>query len=203
MKKLFILLFAALCLGCQGQAQKLVCGDQMILGDGWQLSRIGGKEKCTTSVPATVAGALNQAGFFGQDILDGKKYADIDKSIFDDAWSWEKTFSLRPEADKHYELVFDGIGYYADIFLNGKQIASSDTTAGVFIRRAYDVTSLIKKNNKLEVRTRRAQKGDLNIGFVDWNPRPLDESMGIVRPSRNPSHYRCRGRWRCLRGSGS
>ena len=182
MKKIFILLFAALCLGCQGQAQKAECGDRMILGDGWQLSRIGGKEKCTTSVPATVAGALNASGFFGEALLEGKKYADVDKSIFDDTWAWEKSFSIRPEDGKHYELVFDGIGYYADIFLNGKQIASSDTTAGVFIRRAYDVTSILKKNNKLEVRTRRAQKGDLNIGFVDWNPRPLDESMGIVRP---------------------
>ena len=83
---------------------------------------------------------------------------------------------------QHAELVFDGLGYYADVFLNGKQIASSDTTAGVFIRRAYDVTGLLKANNKLEVKLRRAQKGDLNIGFVDWNPRPLDESMGIVRP---------------------
>lgn len=40
------------------------------------------------------------------------------------------------------ERVFDGLNYDADIFLNGKQIASADTTAGVFIRRAYDLTNL-------------------------------------------------------------
>ena len=78
--------------------------------------------------------------------------------------------------------MFDGLDYYADIFLNGAQLASADTTFGVFIQRKYDVTDLLKGSNRLEVKLRRAQKGDLNIGFVDWNPRPLDESMGITRP---------------------
>lgn len=60
-------------------------------------------------------------------------------------------------------------------------VASSDTTYGVFIKREYDVTDLLAKKNSIEVRVRRAQPGDLNIGFVDWNPRPLDESMGITQ----------------------
>ena len=52
------------------------------------------------------------------------------------------------------------------------------------------VTALMSGRDAIEVRLRRAQKGDLNIGFVDWNPRPLDESMGIVRPvSLHRTHY--------------
>jgi len=157
-------------------------GDRTELSAGWTLSREGAAEQYAATVPSTVAGTLYEAGFWGKDLLEGRNYAQVDKAVFDDVWTYRTTFAGKPAKGQHTELVFDGLGYYADVFLNGKQLASSDTTAGVFIRRAYDVTGLLKGNNKLEVKLRRAQKGDLNIGFVDWNPRPLDESMGIVRP---------------------
>ena len=182
MKKIRILLLAAAAVCACTQPSRLENGGNLVLDGPWQLSRAGGPEHCEASVPATVAGALADAGFFGDDLLEGRNYASVDKSIFDDTWVWKTTFAGRPAKGQHCELVFDGLNYYADIFLNGWQIASSDTTFGVFIRRAYDVTALLKGNNDLEVRLRRAQPGDLNIGFVDWNPRPLDESMGIVRP---------------------
>ena len=182
MKKtsLVLLLAAALC-GCT-QPPQLAPGSVLSLNGDWQLSRDGGTEKCTAVVPSTVAGALSDAGFFGEDLLEGRRYAEADKTLFDGPWTYRTTFAVKPAAGRHYELAFEGLNYYADIFLNGTQLASSDTTFGVFRRRAYDVTSLLKGRNTLEVRLRRAQGGDLNIGFVDWNPRPLDESMGIVRP---------------------
>ena len=181
MKKNRILLLAVVLCACTQQT-RLENGGSLALDGPWQLSRAGGPERCEAVVPATVAGALAEAGFFGEDLLEGRNYAAADKSIFDDTWVWKTTFAGRPAPGQRCELVFDGLNYYADIFLNGRQIASSDTTFGVFRRRAYDVTELLKGRNKLEVRLRRAQPGDLNIGFVDWNPRPLDESMGIVRP---------------------
>ena len=182
MKKIRILLLAAAVLCACSQQTRLENGGSLVLDGPWQLSRAGGPERCEAVVPATVAGALAGAGFFGEYLLEGRNYASADKSIFDDTWVWKTTFSGRPAPGQRCELVFDGLNYYADIFLNGRQIASSDTTFGVFRRRAYDVTSLLKGRNALETRLRRAQPGDLNIGFVDWNPRPLDESMGIVRP---------------------
>ena len=157
-------------------------GGSLVLGDNWQLIRDGDSRQFTAAVPSTVAGALMSAGYFGEGLLEGKAYAAVDKSIFDDVWTYKTTLPVKAEKGQHYELVFDGLGYYADIFLNGRQLASSDTTFGVFRRWAYDVTPLLGRRNTLEVRLRRAQSGDLNIGFVDWNPRPLDESMGIVRP---------------------
>ena len=178
MRKLTLLLLSFLVLA--GARTPGAAGDRLVLGTGWQLSRTGGPEKCNTDVPSTVAGALHQAGFFGDKLLEGRNYAQADKSIFDGQWVYKTRFKARPGA--WAELVFDGLNYRADIFLNGTQIASSDTTYGVFVRRAYDVTRLLKRRNSLEVRLQRAQSGDLNIGFVDWNPRPLDESMGIVRP---------------------
>ena len=159
-----------------------VSGSRLVLTDGWTLAREGAAQQFDACVPSTVAGTLYEAGFFGKDLLEGRNYEKADKSIFDDTWTYTAVFAGKPAKGQHAELVFDGLDYYADVFLNGKQIAASDTTFGVFIRRAYDVTGLLRKSNRLEVKLRRAQKGDLNIGFVDWNPRPLDESMGITRP---------------------
>jgi exo-1,4-beta-D-glucosaminidase len=158
------------------------CGNRDFLSDGWTLSREGASVQFDAKVPSTVAGTLSDADFWGEDLMVARNYEKVDKTIFDDTWTYTTLFAGKPGKGQHAELVFDGLDYYADIFLNGKQLASADTTFGVFIRRAYDVTGLLKSQNKLEVKLRRAQKGDLNIGFVDWNPRPLDESMGIVRP---------------------
>ena len=180
-KTVFALLSAAAICACQ-PAFKMEKGDSFSLETPWILSHDGGSESLTVSVPSTVVGALEQAGQFGQNLLDGNKYAGEDKARFDDPWTYRTDLMVQPQDGQHYLLAFDGLNYYADIFFNGQQLASSDTTKGVFIRREYDVTSLMKAKNTIEVRLRRAQRGDLNIGFVDWNPRPLDESMGIVRP---------------------
>ena len=182
MKRFWILFLILAAASACGRSETLSDSESLILGDNWQLSRAGSTEQWQASVPSTVAGSLFAAGYYGDDLLEGKRYAEVDKSIFDEVWTYKTDLAVKPAAGQHYELVFDGLGYRADIFLGGKQIASSDTTFGVFRRWAYDVTPLLGRGKTLEVRLRRAQPGDLNIGFVDWNPRPLDESMGIVRP---------------------
>ena len=181
MKKVWIFLFAAALCACTQQA-KMDNGSVLALGEGWKLSRTGGPETVAAVVPSTVAGSLYAAGYYGDDLLNGRNYAKADRSIFDDEWVYQTEFQAKPGSGQRCELVFDGLDYRADIFLNGTQIASSDTTFGVFLRRSYDVSNLLRGRNKLEVKLRRAQPGDLNMGFVDWNPRPLDESMGLVRP---------------------
>ena len=179
-KYIYLLMMMTLC-AC-GQQGPMASGDRLALDEGWKLSRDGAAEQYAAAVPSTVAGVLAEAGFFGDDLFEGRNYAAVDKAVFDDSWTYTTTFAAKPAEGQYCELVFDGLNYYADIFLNGTQLASSDTTFGVFRRRAYEVGSLLKGRNSLEVRLRRAQSGDLNIGFVDWNPRPFDESMGIVRP---------------------
>ena len=180
MKALKLILAAGMLSACTG-AVSLQNGDEILL-DSWKLNREGTSQVYDVKVPSTVAGALYEQGYFGEeDILNGTGYYDVDKSIFDDAWIYKTTFNLDLAEGKHYDLVFNGLNYYADITLNGTQIAASDTTYGVFIVREYDVTKLLQKKNTLEVKVKRAVSRDLNIGFVDWNPRPLDESMGITQ----------------------
>lgn len=181
MKQFWILFLAAALTACSQQTQ-VENGSVLALGEGWKLSRTGGSEQVAAVVPSTVAGSLYAAGCFGDDLFTGRNYAEVDKAIFDDEWVYQTEFLAKLSKGQHSELVFDGLGYRADIFLNGTQLAASDTTFGVFNRHCYDVEQLLKGRNRLEVRLRRAQPGDLNLGFVDWNPRPFDESMGLVRP---------------------
>ena len=180
MKKTLNLILAAALLWACGGAVSLDNGAELEL-DNWTLSQEGSQKSYEVEVPSTVAGALMDAGYFGGDLLEGMNYYEADKRIFDVAWVYRTQFNVNVAEGQHYELVFNGLNYYADITLNDVCIASSDTTYGVFIKRQYDVTELLQNQNNLQVRVRRAQPGDLNIGFVDWNPRPLDESMGITQ----------------------
>ena len=180
MKKIWLIFLAAALTACtQASVEN---GSVLALGEGWTLTGTIGEDSFDAVVPSTVAGTIYASGFYGDDLFVGRNYEKVDKTVFDDEWVYETEFTAKPAKGQHSELVFDGLNYRADIFLNGTQIAASDTTYGVFIRRSYDVEQLLAGRNRLEVRLRRALPGDLNIGFVDWNPRPLDESMGIVRP---------------------
>ena len=79
-------------------------------------------------------------------------------------------------------MIFDGINYSANVFLNGKKIESADEVSGAFKRFDIDITSLVRrKGNVLSVQVFPPKPGDLTIGFVDWNPVPPDRNMGLFR----------------------
>lgn len=135
--------------------------------DAWQMRDADGKSN-TATIPCTVAGALLEQG------------VQPEKSMFDTPWTF--TTSFRTQRGMYHILRFHSLGYSADIFLNGICIASADTTVGPFRIREYDVTPLLKRTNTLEVKVFKAPAQALNHGWVDWNPRPEDESMGITGP---------------------
>ena len=171
--------------------------DKILLKDNWYLQQSGkivskGPELSThninpvswikTTVPATVMGAITRNGKY-KDIFVGNNYDNIDTKQFDDSWWYYRQFEV-PELKQgqHVTLHFDGINYYANIWLNGKLVASRDSVSGTFRMYEFDITHLLReKNNNLAVEIFRAQPGDFNLGFVDWNPRPVDENMGIWR----------------------
>ncbi|MDL2214926.1 glycoside hydrolase family 2 [Dysgonomonas sp. OttesenSCG-928-M03] len=133
------------------------------------------------SVPSTLMGVLSENGQYN-DIFTGENYKNIDKSIFDHSWWYRKQFNLpKVNEGQHTFLHFDGISYYANIWLNGKLVASRDSVYGTFRRYTFDITPYITEDNILAVEVFKAQPGDPNIGFADWNPRPADENMGIFR----------------------
>ncbi len=168
------------------------------LKDGWYIqssaeTTLSGEElSCGTqdfsnwykaSVPSTVLGSLTQNNGMYEDVLTGMNYKVLDREQFDTTWWYVTSFSA-PElkAGQHAELAFDGISYRADVWLNGKKIADATELFGPFRQFSYDITDILQQQNTLAVKVYRWQKGEFNIGFVDWNPRPADESMGIFRP---------------------
>ena len=142
--------------------------------DGWMAAQ----------VPSTLMGVLTANGI-EPEALTADDYAKIDKKQFEKSWWYRTTFRLPAlKEGEHVLLDFDGICYSANVWLNGQQIANSQEIAGSFRQFEYDITKQIANNNVLAVEVFRAQPGEPNIGFVDWNPRPADESMGIYREVR-------------------
>ncbi len=192
---LFFTLLSISIIACKHQSEKNLV-KEILLSENWEVQSsssvnttgdkissagISTQNWYRATIPSTVMGTLIKAGLY-PDILSGKNIEKVDKKLFDVSWWYRTEFQLPvPENGRHVSLSFDGISYYANIWLNGHQIASRDSVFGPFRRFSFDITPYIQKNNVLAVEVFRAQPGDPNIGFVDWNPRPCDENMGIFR----------------------
>lgn len=140
----------------------------MSLNEGWQVRLPDTDNWIPASVPSTLMGVLTANGIEPETVP---------------ASCWYRTTFNLPALKKgeHAILSFDGISYRANVWLNGHQIANSQQMFGTFRQFEFDVTKQISQKNELTVEVLRAQPGEPNTGFVDWNPRPADESMGIFR----------------------
>lgn len=134
------------------------------------------------TVPATVLGALVRQGEY-RDIYHGRRLEQIPAARFQQAWWYRREFTLRtlPEG-AHASLVFEGINYRANVFVNGRPVAKAGETSGAFRIFEFDITPLIREGrNALAVQVFPPQPGDFSVGFVDWNPAPPDRNMGLFR----------------------
>ncbi|MEO6838900.1 MAG: sugar-binding domain-containing protein, partial [Ginsengibacter sp.] len=62
---------------------------------------------------------------------------------------WYRTTFMVPKAEKekHFQLIFKGINYRAEVWLNGKRIADSSEMAGMFAQYSLDVSNAINAGN--------------------------------------------------------
>ncbi len=194
---ILFLCFTVALLSCQSQEQAMY--RQFLLADDWQLRSSAGWEPdgsvlsttqftpqgwYDTSVPTTVMGALSANGLY-DGILEGMAYKEIDRTPFDVSWWFRKTFSMPDLAEgQTARLHLDGLSYSANVWLNGQLIADRENCRGPFRQFTLDITPYLAQENVLAIEVFKAQGGDPNIGFVDWNPRPADESMGLYREVR-------------------
>jgi len=69
---------------------------------------------------------------------------------------WYRTSFEVPQSDngKHFQLIFKGINYRAEVWVNGKRIADSSEMVGMFAQYSLDVTKVINagKMNVLAVK---------------------------------------------------
>ncbi len=105
-------------------------------------------------------------------------------SPFRPAW-WYRTEFQMPAAyrGRTVWLNFDGINYRANLWLNGRQVASSQKFAGTWRLFQFEVTSDVRpgETNALAVEVFPPEPTDLAMTFVDWAPMPPDKEMGIWR----------------------
>src|ERR1019366_2839891 len=73
--------------------------------------------------------------------------------------------------------------YRANGWLNGRQIATSETTVGAWRSFEFNISkaALAGQDNFLAVEVSPPLPDDLAINFVDWNPSPPDKDLGIWR----------------------
>ncbi|MGD8779768.1 MAG: glycoside hydrolase family 2 TIM barrel-domain containing protein [Ignavibacteria bacterium] len=135
-----------------------------------------------TDVPKTVLAALVENGVY-EDPYYNMNILDIPEKQFENPWWYRKEFIIDDLNENiNYQLIFEGINYKAELWINGKQIAGEDQIEGAFGIFKFDVTANLKKGvNVVAVKIIPPIKGDLTIGFVDWNPTAPDKMMGLWR----------------------
>ena len=136
-----------------------------------------------TGVPATVMAALVGNGVY-KDPFFADNLEAIDKGQFSRSWWYRTEFDFEPGRDaRSVRLVFEGVNYRADVWLNGSKVAGRSELAGAYRVFEFDVTAHLRRGvNALAVEVFPPQPGEFTIGFVDWNPEPPDRNMGIFRP---------------------
>ena len=161
---------------------------EKVKGTGEQISKPGFKIESwyPAIVPSTVLGTLVQNNVY-TDIFVGDNLKSVPTAPFEASWWYRKEFTVPSGPGlTHTQLEFDGINYRANIWLNGKKIADAATTFGAFRRFSIDVTADVKttEKNVLAVEVIPPKKGEPTIGWVDWNPAPPDNAMGLFREVR-------------------
>ena len=148
--------------------------------------------------PNTVVGSLYEAGKIG-DIYFGKNMFHLDgfKTEAKDHFAWNPMPENSPyknpvwyrtefeiddkSTDNRWWIKFHGINFRAEIWLNGKRIASESGCAGSYRQYDIDITKWIHRYNKnlLAVKITAQRHDELGLTFVDWLPTPPDDSAGI------------------------
>lgn len=135
------------------------------------------------TVPSTVMGNLVNNGVY-PDIFHGINMESVDRSQFNKAWYYRREFEFSPEQiNDNVKLIFEGINFSADVWLNGKQIATSDEIYGAYNMPELDISDSIVVDglNVIAILVYPPKRGDFTVGFVDWTPKPADKNMGIYR----------------------
>lgn len=136
-----------------------------------------------TKVPSTVLGALADAGVY-PDLYFGKNLESVPRQQFTRPWWYRREFEITDSMVYPVNrLRFEGINYYANVWVNGRLVASADTINGAFRTFDIDISPFVHNGkNILAVQVFPPRPGDYYMGFVDWTPRPPDENMGLFRP---------------------
>jgi exo-1,4-beta-D-glucosaminidase len=132
-------------------------------------------------VPWTVLAALVNSGEVPAPYA-GRNLESIPSARFQRPWWYRTDFALDAPLPAEARLVFHGVNYSAEVWLNGERIAGREQVVGAFRTFELAVGKRLRAGvNVVAVLVYPPQPGDFTIGFVDWNPRVPDASMGLWR----------------------
>ncbi|HFB62286.1 MAG TPA: glycoside hydrolase family 2, partial [Bacteroidetes bacterium] len=132
------------------------------------------------TVPSTVMHVLVQNGVY-KDVFKDMNLKKVPTEPFRSPW-WYRTEFRLDELPQTLLLRFNGINYKADVWLNGKKIGDHAQLKHPFRQFPLKISKVAKEGtNVLAVLVYPPRPGDFTIGFVDWNPAPPDNNMGLFR----------------------
>jgi beta-galactosidase/beta-glucuronidase len=119
---------------------------------GWELcegDKVMTDEWYNATVPGTVLTTLVDQGVY-PDPYFGLNNLAIPEDLCRKDWWYRCSFNLPEEmlAKESLELLFNGINYRADVWLNEKKLGN---IAGAFIRGRFEITDLVQAENTLAV----------------------------------------------------
>ena len=199
MKKGILVLIAALVLGVScTTTEKPLTSKVENLSSGWKMQtseKLAGIDDRMVSendfddsawmdavVPGTVLGSMATNGYV-EDPYFGINMQNIDSEQFTKPWWFRTSFTLAPEdIEKTISLRFNGINYRADLWVNGKKVEGKENFAGAFLMFTFKINDFVKEGkNTVALKMWQHVDGEYSIGFVDWNPHPIDRNIGIFR----------------------
>ncbi len=173
--------------------------DRVTLRNGWQLQasakvKATGKELSLAeyvatdwyqvSVPSTVLAGLVKNGVY-PDPYQANNLSAIPSAPFAGSYWYRTQFGLPFDFEGQVTwLNLDGINYRANLWLNGKLVASSQDLVGTFTSHEWNVSQFLRPGqpNALAIEVFPPDlKKDLALSWLDWNPTPPDRDMGIWR----------------------
>jgi exo-1,4-beta-D-glucosaminidase len=133
-------------------------------------------------VPGTVLGSMATTGVI-EDPYFGINMQSVDPEQFKNPWWFRTSFNLgAADLEKTISLRFNGINYRADLWVNGKKVEGKENFAGTYRMFTFKINGFLREGiNTIALKMWQHADGEYSIGFVDWNPLPLDRNMGIFR----------------------
>lgn len=130
-----------------------------------------------------MAALLENKVFTDTDLFYSINLQNVDYSQFRVPWYYRSTINLSSTNGSHLRLQTNGISSRADVFLNGKEVATSSAQAGAYAGLTYDIAVHAQQgDNVILVKVYSTDYNrDFALGFVDWNPYPPDNGTGIWR----------------------
>ena len=119
-------------------------------------------------VPGTVLGSMATTGVIEEPYF-GINMQKVEYDQFKQEWWFRTSFNLMEnDLKKNVALRFNGINYRADLWINGKKVASKNEFAGTFRMFTFNINNYIKEGeNVVALKMLQHADGEYSIGFFE------------------------------------